>query len=193
MTVGSLYTLEAGIIFSLALSVLAAFGMQNALDLTLFYVLTSFTGILVLYRGRRVASFLTSGLLAGAVGGMVILAYRLPDNLTDWIGWPPWSGLDAERAALTSIPAAAVPVRPGSGPDHRPAAAGSFPSRPSPAAVHAAECARHLPARLQVANLAEQGAKAIGADVLLTGLGPFTDAGKALNASFSWKTRCREY
>lgn len=187
MTVGSLYTLEAGIIFSLALSVLAAFGMQNALDLTLFYVLTSFTGILVLYRGRRVASFLTSGLLAGAVGGMVILAYRLPDNLTDWIGLATLVGASMLNGLLSAsitlllqyLFAQVLGLTTGlqlldlSRPDHPLL---QFMLQNAPGTY------QHS---LQVANLAEQGAKAIGADVLLTRVGAiYHDAGKALNASF---------
>ncbi len=82
----SLYSLEVGLIFPLVLSILTAYGLPNSLDLTLFYIMTSFVGVLVLGKGRRIANYFWAGVAIGVSGSAVILAYRLPDAVTDWIG-----------------------------------------------------------------------------------------------------------
>ncbi|HEX2979664.1 MAG TPA: hypothetical protein VHO48_05325, partial [Anaerolineaceae bacterium] len=86
LTVSTLFSLEAGLVFSLVLSILAAYNLPNSLDLTLFYTLSSLCGVLVLGRGRQVASYFWAGIAIGASGAAIIIAYRLPDSYTDWIG-----------------------------------------------------------------------------------------------------------
>ncbi len=86
LVIASLFNLEAGIIFSILLSVLSAYGLQNGLELTLFYVFTSLFSILILGQAKRIIHFIWSGLIIGFAGSAIILAYRLPNAVTDWFG-----------------------------------------------------------------------------------------------------------
>jgi putative nucleotidyltransferase with HDIG domain len=86
LVIASLFNLEAGIIFSILLSVLSAYGLQNGLELTLFYVFTSLFSILILGQAKRIFHFIWSGLIIGFAGSAIILAYRLPNAVTDWFG-----------------------------------------------------------------------------------------------------------
>jgi len=187
LTVSTLFSIEFGMVFSLVLSILAAYGLDNSLDLTLFYVLSSLCGILVLNRGRRVDTFFWTGLAIGVAGSAVILAYRLTDNYSDLVGIATLVGASffnglasasitlllqyffSQLLGLTTALQLLELMRP----DHPLQqyilrnAAGSY---------------QHS---LQVSNLAEQAAEAIGADPLLTRVGAlYHDAGKAANPSF---------
>ncbi|NMC80629.1 MAG: hypothetical protein GYA59_14805, partial [Chloroflexi bacterium] len=86
LTVSSLYSFEIGLVLSLVLSTLTTYGLSYGLELTLYYLIGSLAGVLVLGRGRRLANFFVAGLAVGAAGSAIILAYRLPDSITDWIG-----------------------------------------------------------------------------------------------------------
>jgi putative nucleotidyltransferase with HDIG domain len=187
MTIASLYTMEIGLVFSLVLSILAAYGIQNSLDLTLFYILSGLCGLIVLGKGRRIASFFWAGMAIGCAGSAIILAYRLPDTITDWIGIATLigasfiSGLASASLTLllqflysqilglvTSLQLLEI-----SRPDNPLL---QFLLRNSPGTY------QHS---LQVANLAEQAAEAIGADPMLTRVGAlYHDAGKSTNPSF---------
>jgi cyclic-di-AMP phosphodiesterase PgpH len=187
LTIASLFTAEIGLIFSLVLSILAAYGLPNSLDLTLFYILSSLCGILVLGRARRMANFIWAGIAIGAAGTAVITAYRLPETTTDLFGIATlalaaiFNGLASASLALllqflfsqilgltTSLQLLDI-----SRPDHPLL---QFIMRNAPGTY------QHS---LQVANLAEQAAEAIGADALLVRVGAlYHDAGKATNPSF---------
>jgi len=187
LTVVSLYNLEIGLVFSLVLSVLAAYGLPNALDLTIFYLLTSMVGLLALGKARRIANFLVSGLAIGLVGSAVILAFRLTDPFSDWIGIATLIGacflngvasaslslllqsLFSQMLGITTPLQLLDLLRP----DHPLL---QLALRNAPGSY------QHS---LQVANLAEQAAEAIGADALLTRVGAiYHDIGKALNPAF---------
>lgn len=86
LTLTILFNLEIGIIFSLSLAALTAYGSPKGFDLTVFYMLPSFIGMLMIGKARRIASFFTSALAIGLIGVGIVLAYRLPDSVTDWIG-----------------------------------------------------------------------------------------------------------
>lgn len=187
LTISSLYSFEIGLIFSLILSVLTTYGLPYGLELTLYYLISSLCGVLVLGRGRRLANFFVAGLAIGAAGSAVILAYRLPDSITDWIGIATLilaaflNGVAS--ASLTLLlqylfsqilgVTTALQLLDVSRPDHPLL---QFILRQAPGTY------QHS---LQVANLAEQAAEAIGADALLIRVGAiYHDAGKALNPSF---------
>ncbi len=187
MTVASLVSIETALVFSLVLSIQAAYGLPQSLDLTVFYLLSSMIGILILGKGRRLASFIWSGLAAGAGGALVIMAYRLPDTITDWLGLATLllaslgNGVASASITLLSqylfsqllgIPTA-LQLLEISRPDHPLL---QFMLRSAPGSY------QHS---LQVANLAEQAAEAIGADPLLVRVGAiYHDAGKATNPLF---------
>ena len=187
LTIASLFSVEIGLVFSLALSILTAYGLPNSLDLTLFYMLSSLCGILMLGRGRRIASFFWAGIAIGGAGSAIILAYRLPDTITDWIGIATLVGTSflngIASASLTLIfqflfsqvlgVTTSLQLMEISRPDHPLL---QFMLRNCPGTY------QHS---LQVANLAEQAAESIGADALLTRVGAiYHDAGKSTNPGF---------
>ena len=135
-------------------------------------------------KARRVSSFIWAGLAIGAAGSAVILGYRLTDTQTDWFGLATLVGtamfngiasasmtllfqfLFAQMLGLTT----AMQLLEISRPDHPLL---QFLLRNAPGTY------QHS---LQVSNLAEQAAEAIGADALLTRVGAiYHDAGKAVN------------
>lgn len=187
LSLASLFSLEAGLIFPMILSILAAYGLPNSLDLTLYYILTSMIGVLVMGKGRRIANYFWAGIAIGLSGTAIILAYRLPDTITDLLGIATLSGaaflnglasasltllfqfLFAQLLGITTALQLMDLLRP----DH-------------PLLQH---ILRTMPGSyqhsLQVSNLAEQAAEAIGADALLTRAGAiYHDIGKSLNPSF---------
>ncbi|MEW6651520.1 MAG: HDIG domain-containing metalloprotein, partial [Chloroflexota bacterium] len=187
LTLASLYSLEAGLIFPLVLSILASYGLPNSLDLTLYYILTSMVGVLVMGKGRRIANFFWAGIAIGITGIAVILAYRLPDTITDLLGIATLSGASVlnglASASLTLLfqflfsqllsITTSLQLMDLLRPDH-------------PLLQH---ILRTMPGSyqhsLQVSNLAEQAAEAIGADALLTRAGAiYHDVGKSLNPAF---------
>ncbi len=187
LTIASLFSFELGLVLSLVLSVLAAFGLPNSFDLTLFYILSSMCGILALGRGRRVANFFWAGLVVGLAGSAVILSYRLFDSVTDWfgiatlIGAAIFNGIASTSLALILQyllsqllgMTTALQLLEISRPDHPLL---QYVMRNAPGTY------QHS---LQVANLAEQAAEAIGADALLVRVGAiYHDVGKSTNPLF---------
>jgi putative nucleotidyltransferase with HDIG domain len=187
LTIAALYNMEIGLVFSLILSILAAHGLSNSMDLTLFYILTSFSGVLVLGKARRIASFFWAGIAIGVAGFGIILVYHLPDPITDWIGIATLAGaaffngiasssltllfqfLFSQFLGLTT----ALQLLEISRPDHPLL---QFILRNAPGTY------QHS---LQVANLAEQAAERIGADALLVRVGAiYHDSGKSSNPGF---------
>jgi cyclic-di-AMP phosphodiesterase PgpH len=187
LTVASLYGIELGVVLTVILSILSAYGLPISLDLTIYYIVSSLVGLLVLGKGRRISIFFTSGIAIGLAGSAIILAYRLPDATTDLIGIATLvgasflNGLAAASLALlfqyliAQIIGFPTPLQllDISRPDHPLL---QFMLNNAPGTY------QHS---LQVANLAERAAEAIGANSLLTRVGAiFHDAGKALNPSF---------
>lgn len=187
LTIGSLFSMEIGLVFSLFLGILAGYGMPNSLDLTLVYVLSSFCGILILGKGRRIINFFWAGIAIGFSGAAVILGYRLVDTYTDAIGVTTLIGsvlinglasasltllfqfLFAQMLGMTT----ALQLLDLSRPDHPLL---QYLLRNAPGTY------QHS---LQVANLAEQAAEAINGDSLLVRVGClYHDIGKAANPSF---------
>lgn len=183
----TLFSLETGLVFSLSLSLLAAYGLPNTLDLTAYYLLASLCGVLVLGPARRFWAFLRAGMAIAGAGIAMLLAFRLPFIPMDWVGILTlmgaalFNGLASASIALLlqyllaqtlglTTPLQLLEI---SRPD--------FPLlqfflRNAPGTY------QHS---LQVANLAEQAAERIGADALLTRVGAlFHDVGKAMNPTF---------
>ncbi|MCE5209449.1 MAG: HDIG domain-containing protein [Chloroflexi bacterium] len=169
------------------ISIFAAYGMTNSLSLTIYYMLTSLIGVLVLGNGRRIASFFWAGLAVGISGIAVIVSFQLLNSGFDWVEIAPLLGaafmsglasagftllfqfLFAQLLGLTT-PLRLIDL---SRPDH-------------PLLQY---LLREIPGTyqhsLQVANLAEQAADVIGADSLLVRVGAlYHDAGKAINPTY---------
>ena len=82
----TLFGMESGIILSLVLSVLAAYGLPNTLELMPFYIMASLCGVLTLGPAHRFWGFFRAGLAIVGGGIAMILAYLLPTASMDWIG-----------------------------------------------------------------------------------------------------------
>lgn len=187
LTLTSLYNLEAGLIFPLVLSVLAGYGLPNSLDLTIFYIITGMVGVLILGKGRRIANYFWAGLAIGVAGSAVILAYRLSDAITDWVGLATLLG----AAFINGLASAGLSLLLQFLLSHLLAVTTALQlmdlMRPDHPLLQF--MLRNMPGSyqhsLQVANLAEQAAETLGADPLLTRAGAiFHDAGKGMNPSF---------
>lgn len=187
LTLATAFSLETGLIFSLVLSILVAYGLPGSLEITIFYIVGSFCGVLVLGRGRNIASFFRASLAMSAANSLIILAYRLSDPITDWVGVATLIGASLVNglasASLTLILqfvysqslgiTTALQLLDISRPDHPLL---QFLLRSAPGSY------QHS---LQVANLAEQAAEVINADSLLVRVGAlYHDVGKSLNPQF---------
>jgi putative nucleotidyltransferase with HDIG domain len=167
--------------------VLAAYGLPNSLDLTLFYALTSWCGLLVLGPGHRLGVFFRAAGAIALAGSAIVAAYRLPFNDLDLIGLATLVGaamvnglasagitllmqhILAQQLGLTTALQLLDLARPDS-------PLLQYFLRNAPGTY------QHS---LQVSNLAEQAAEAIGADTLLVRVGAlYHDVGKANNPSF---------
>jgi cyclic-di-AMP phosphodiesterase PgpH len=180
----TLFGIEVALIFTLPLVILFAYNLPNGLDLTVYYLLGAFVGIFTLGPARRLAAFFWAGAAIGVASAIVIIAFRLPQPDTDWIGILTLIGIahlnGIASAGLTVLLqvflaqflglTTALQLMEISRPDNPLL---QFILRNSPGTY------QHS---LQVANLAEQAAEHIGADPLLTRVGAlYHDAGKALN------------
>jgi putative nucleotidyltransferase with HDIG domain len=187
LLVATLFGAEPALITSLPLAFLITYSLPFALELTLYYVLSSFFGVLTLGRGKRITHFFWAAGVVGCCGAAVILAYRLPQSTTDWIGLATLTAAafanGVVSASLTLIlqfflaqmlgMTTALQLMELSRPDHPLL---QLLLRTAPGTY------QHS---LQVANLVEQAAERIGADALLTRIGAlYHDAGKAVNSMF---------
>ncbi len=194
LTISSLFSLEIGLIFSFSLAVLGAFGIDQSLSLTIYYALPVIIGMLLIGKGRKVSTFLWTGVVISLSGAAIILGYRFAEINTDLIGIITllaasfFYGIASASAAMllqylfaqilgvtTTLQLLEI-----SRPDHPLL---QFMLVNSPGSY------QHS---LQVANLAEQGARAIGADALLVRVGAlFHDVGKSLNPLFFIENQIR--
>ena len=187
LTLSIIFNFEVAVIFTLILGVMTAYGLPNGFDLTIFYVLPTILGMLTLGRARRIGVFFFSGLMIGLAGIGIILGYRLPDSMTDWVGIATLSGVSlingVGSASLTLLLqyifsqtlgiTTSLQLLDLSRPDHPLL---QLMLRNAPGSY------QHS---LQVANLAEQAAEAIGADGLLVRVGAiYHDCGKSSNSHF---------
>ncbi len=187
LLIATLFGMEAGIVFSIVISVLVPYNLPNAFDLMPYYLLSALTGVLVLGAARRVWTFFRAGAAVAVAAIAMLLAFRVPYTSMDAVaiiqlaGAAIFSGLAAASIALilqyflaqTLGLTTALQLIEISRPD--------FPLlqfflRNAPGTY------QHS---LQVANLAEQAAELIGADALLTRVGAlFHDVGKSMNPTF---------
>lgn len=187
LIVTALFGAELALFFSLPLAIMAAYGLPNAFDLTLYYIMGSLFGVLALGKAQRIGAFFWAGMAIAAAGATVVVVYRLPLASTDWIGLATLAGAalfnGAAAAGLTVLmqfflaqflgTTTPLQLMELTRPDHP---LMQMILREAPGTY------QHS---LQVANLAEQAAERIGADPLLTRVGAlYHDSGKALNPIF---------
>jgi putative nucleotidyltransferase with HDIG domain len=178
----SLFGMDVGIITSLAVCILAPYGLANTLDLMPYYMLATLCGIVMLGSARRFWSFFRAGIGIAVAGIAMILAYRLSTGFIDLIGMATLAGAAAFNGLASASLALLLQYL-----------LAQFLSLPT--ALQLLEISRpdfpllqmflrNAPGTyqhsLQVANLAERAAEKIGADQLLTRVGAtFHDIGKA--------------
>ena len=187
LLIATMFGVEVGIVFSIAMSILAPYGLPNMLDLLPYYLVSSLIGVLALGAARRVWTFFRAGISIAIAGVIVLAAFRIPFTPTDaaglleLVGAAIFSGLASSSIALLSQYFLAQTL------GLTTALQLIEISRPDSPLLQF--FLRHAPGTyqhsLQVANLAEQGAELIGADALLTRVGAmFHDVGKAMNPMF---------
>jgi hypothetical protein len=182
LVVSTIAGTQLAIVLAFSLSLIAAYNFPIPLELSVFYFLGSWVGILVLRSGQRLMSYIWAGLTLGLTGVAVVLAFRLPLGTTDLLGIATLVGaslLNGFIAATLTIVlqlavssvlglTTAVQLQELSRPDHPLL---QFVLRNAPGTY------QHS---LQISNLAEQAAERIGANTLLTRVGSlYHDAGKA--------------
>jgi putative nucleotidyltransferase with HDIG domain len=187
LLISSLFGIESGMVLSLVISFLVAYGLPNSLELMAYYFLSTMSAILALGSARRVGHFLRASGVIASVGFLVVTAYRFPFYETDIIGMATLAGAAIFNGiASTSLAllmqfilaqflglTTAMQLMEFSRPD--------FPLLKY-FLLRAPGTYQHS---LQVVNLAEQAAEKIRADALLTRVGAlYHDIGKAENAAF---------
>ncbi len=187
LVISSLFTIEFGLISSLALIFLISYNLPNSAVLTIYYLLPGICGLLILGNGRRILHFLWSGLFIGLCGTAVIIAFRFTDATLDTlglftlIGASFFNGIASASLALllqylsAHLLGMITPLQllELSRPDHPMM---QFLLQNAPGTY------QHS---LQVANLAERAADQIKADALLCRVGAFYhDVGKAANPQY---------
>ncbi len=187
LAVAALFGPQPALVSTLPLAVAATYGLPYALELTVFYIVTSFFGVLTLGHAQRITTFFWSGFVIACAGSAIVLAYRLPQPTTDWIGILTlfvaalFNGIASASSTLLLQfflaqllgMTTALQLMELSRPDH-PLLQLILHNAPG--------TYQHS---LQVANLAEQAAERIGADPLLTRIGAlYHDVGKAADPIF---------
>ncbi len=184
LCIASLFGAELALVTSLPLAVMVAFGLPNALELTIYYTMGSLFGILALGRARRITSFFWAGLAVALSSALVVLVYRLPMPTTDLVGLATlagaglFNGLAAASLTvllqffLAQILGLTTPMQ---------LMELTRPDQPL-LQIILREAPGTYQHSLQVANLAEQAAECIHADALVTRVGAlYHDVGKANN------------
>ena len=187
LVIAVLFGSETAIIFTIPLAILYAYQLPNAIDVTLYFLVSGVCGALTLGRAQRLTSFFWSGVAIAVAGAAVIVAYRLSLPTTDITGLGTLMGVALLNGVISPTLAlflqfflaqflgmtTALQLMEISRPDHR----------------LLQQLLRNAPGTyqhsLQVANLAEQAADHIGADTLLTRVGAlYHDVGKTVNPAF---------
>ena len=187
LTIASLYDYETGLIFSITLSILAAYNESSTIDLAIYYLIPTAIAIFILGRGRRITIFFMAGLAIGFSGSALVIAYRLLNSYLDFSGVSSLIGAAFINGfgsiSLTLIfqyilsqltgKTTALQLMDLARPDH---------PLLQELLINAPGTYQHS---LQVSNLAEQAAKVINADALLTRVGSlYHDVGKLKNPLF---------
>jgi len=176
-----------GVMSALVLGTLAGLAAQRGLELGLYYMLAGILGALTIGRAERLSIFVWAGLAADLAAVAVVIAFRFPDPATDTMGKASLLGAALATGLFSASLVFGLLVLIGnllgittnlqlielSRPDH-PLLQQLLRSAPG--------TYQHS---LQVANLAEQAARAIGANAMLTRVGAlYHDVGKSVQPQF---------
>ena len=195
MTLSILFNFPLAIFLTVILTVALTFGKDRTLELSLYYLLSSFAGILIISKGRRISSFALAGLGVLVAGVAVLVSLRFGDLNTDTTAYVSLGAAALingfASGALTLLfqflfsevldQPTALQLMELSRPDHPLL---QFILANAPGTYQHA---------LLVSNLAEQAAEAIRADRLLVRVGTlYHDSGKAMNPAFFIENQGRD-
>lgn len=183
----ALFGMPTALVFALPLAMTAAYALPGMMNLTAYYLFASLGGILALGRAHRLSAFWRAALVIAGMAVAMLLTYRLPFEMLDWSGLLLLVGAAAFNGLASAGLALLMQYFLAQGLDLiTPIQLLEYMRPDAPLLRYLLQKApgtyQHS---LQVANLAEQAAEAIGADALLVRVGAlYHDVGKAENAAF---------
>ena len=86
LIVAALIDRRTALFTTVPLAILAAYGMPNALDLTLYYSISGMMGLLILRRPQRLSAYVSVSGIIAVTGAVILVAYRIIDPATDLVG-----------------------------------------------------------------------------------------------------------
>jgi len=187
LTISALFSTELAIVTVIPLACLVPYGLPDAQILTLYYLLASVLGVFLLRKAQRLTSFFWAGAAIAISGALVSFVYHITEPATDWNGIAQL----VLAAIINGIASASIALlfhyylAPLLGKTTRLQLIElSRPDHPLQQLLlrNAPGTYQHS---LQLANLVEQAAEAIGADAMLARVGAlYHDIGKLLNPFF---------
>jgi putative nucleotidyltransferase with HDIG domain len=187
LTISALFSIELAIVTVIPLAYLIPYGLPEVQILTLYYLLASLFGVFVLRNAQRLTSFFWAGAAIAISGALVSIVFRITEPTADWIGMATL----VLAAIINGIASASIALlfhyylAPLLGKTTRLQLIElSRPDHPLQQLLlrNAPGTYQHS---LQLANLVEQAADAIGADAMLARVGAlYHDIGKLLNPFF---------
>jgi len=176
-----------GIVTSMVIGALAGFLTPRGLEVSLYMMVSASLACLVIGRAERLSAFFWSGLVVAISGAFIVAIFRFPDPATDLLGKLTLLGAAVLSGMLSASLAFGFLLLVGSLLGMTTSLQLIELSRPDHPLLQlvlnkAPGTYQHS---LQVANLAEQAARAIGANALLTRVGAlYHDAGKAIHPQY---------
>ena len=187
LLVAALIDRRTALFTTIPLAIMAAYGMPNTIDLTLYYSLGGLMGLLVLRRPQRLSAYVSVAGIIAVTGSVILVAYRIIDPATDAIGLATliaasvFNGI-ASAGLTVLLEYALAPLL-----DLTTTLQLVELSRPDHPLLQ--RLLREIPGTyqhtLQVANLVEQAAERIQANSMLARVGAlYHDIGKMKNPQF---------
>ncbi|TFH37188.1 MAG: HDIG domain-containing protein [Anaerolineales bacterium] len=182
-----LFSPSMGVTSALVIGALGGFISPRGLEMSLYLTMSGALAALMIGKAERLGSFLWAGMAAAVGAAMVILVFRVPDPAMDLIGKAQLLGSSIVSGVLSTSLGFGLLLGIGNVLGITTNLQLLELSRPDHPLLQ--QLLRNSPGTyqhsLQVANLAEQAARAIGANALLTRVGAlYHDVGKSLRAQF---------
>lgn len=176
-----------GVTSALVIGAVGGFIAPRGLEMALYLTMSGALAALMIGKAERLGSFIWAGVAAAVGASLVILIFRIPDPATDMIGKAQLLGSAIVSGLLSASLGFGLLLGIGNLLGITTNLQLIELSRPDHPLLQ--QILRNAPGTyqhsLQVANLADQAARAIGADHLLTRVGAlYHDAGKSLRAQF---------
>jgi putative nucleotidyltransferase with HDIG domain len=176
-----------GVVGALATGAIAGFLAPRGLEVGLYVTLSGAVAALVIGRAERISSFFWAGLASSLAAVAVIVLFRFPDPATDLLGKATLFGAGILSGLVSASLAFGLVLLTGSllgGTSNLQLIDLSRPDHPLLQLIlrNAPGTYQHS---LQVANLSDQAARAIGANAMLVRVGAlYHDVGKALHPQY---------